>query len=241
MVSLILIHWIVISQVGCAIHLLNNLVQNMISSIRLKKNSWQKLLSNLCFYISSSSTKERVMEDASNKNPRQTAGFISLLTFSWLGDILKLGSKHPLEEKHLFPLERSFQAKDLVDFLEREWSAEVRWSQQTRTKPRLWRAMLRIIPYREYIILALLRIFYSLSMNLLPLMVWLFLKSISSGSSEISYASSLPFVVCISVTSVARNMFGMHGVFKGEMCSIRFKVAVVGLVYKKVFIFMKYD
>ena len=181
------------------------------------------------------------MEDASNKNPRQTAGFISLLTFSWLGDILKLGSKHPLEEKHLFPLERSFHAKDLVDYLEREWSAEVRWSQQTRTKPRLWRAMLRIIPYREYIILALLRIFYSLSMNLLPLMVWLFLKSISSGSSEISYASSLPFVVCISVTSVARNIFVMHGIFKGEMCSVRFKVAVVGLVYKKVFIFMKYD
>ena len=74
------------------------------------------------------------MEDASNKNPRQTAGFISLLTFSWLRDILKLGSKHPLEEKHLFSLERSFQAKNLVHFLEREWSAEVRWSQQTRTK-----------------------------------------------------------------------------------------------------------
>ena len=188
-----------------------------------------------------SSTKERVMEDASNKNPRQTAGLISLLTFSWLSNILKLGSKHPLEEKHLFPLERSFQAKDLVDYLEREWLAEVRWSQQTRTKPRLWRAMLRIIPYREYIILALLRIFYSLSMNLLPLMVWLFLKSISSGSSEISYASSLPFVVCISVTSVARNILVMHGTFKGEMCSVRFKVAVVGLVYKKVFIFIKYD
>ena len=70
-------------------------------------------------------------------------------------------------------------------------------------------------------------------------MVWLFLKSISSGSSEISYASSLPFVVCISVTSVARNMFVMHGIFKGEMCSVRFKVAVVGLVYKKVFISIK--
>ena len=176
------------------------------------------------------------MEDASNKNPRKTAGFISFSS-----DILKLGSKHPLDEKHLFPLERSFQSKDLVDFLEREWSAEVRWSQQTRTKPRLWRAMLRIIPYREYIILALLRMFYSLSMNLLPLMVWLFLKSISSGSSEISYASSLPFVVCISVTSVARYIFVTHGLFKGEMCSVRFKVAVVGLVYKKVFIFIKYD
>ena len=160
------------------------------------------------------------MEDASNKHPRQTAGFISLLTFSWLSNILKQGSKNPLEEKHLFPLERSFHAKDLVDFLEREWLAEVRWSQQTRTKPRLWRAMLRIIRYREYIILALLRIFYSLSMNLLPLMVWLFLKSISSGSSEISYASSLPFVVCISVTSVARNIFVTHGLFKGEMCQL---------------------
>ena len=54
------------------------------------------------------------MEDASVRNPREKAGFFSLLTFSWINDILKLGSKQPLEEKHLFPVETSNQAERLV-------------------------------------------------------------------------------------------------------------------------------
>ena len=173
------------------------------------------------------------MEDTSVRNPRETAGFLSLLTFSWLNNVLNFGSKQPLEEKHLFPLETSLRADRLVGDLEREWLAEERASKQYRTKPRLWRAMMRIISYKDYIILALLRILYSLTMNFLPLMLWLFLKSISSGS-EISYTSTLPFVICITVMSFARSVFVTHGEFKAEMWSLRLKVAVVGLVYKKV-------
>ena len=55
-----------------------------------------------------------MMEDVSVQNPKETASFLSLLTFSWLNNVLKLGSKQPLEEKHLLPLETSFQAEKLV-------------------------------------------------------------------------------------------------------------------------------
>ena len=173
------------------------------------------------------------MEDASIQNPRETAGFLSLITFSWLNNVLKFGSQHPLEEKHLFPIETSFRAEKLVGDLEREWLAEERASQQNRTKPRLWRAMMRIISYRDYITVGILRIFYSMAMNVFPLILWFFLKSIFSVS-EISYSSTLPFVICISVVSMARSVFANQCIFKAEMLAIRLKVALIGLVYKKV-------
>ena len=45
---------------------------------------------------------------------RLKAGFFSLLTFSWINNVLKLGSKQTLEEEHLVPIETSDQAEKLV-------------------------------------------------------------------------------------------------------------------------------
>ena len=173
------------------------------------------------------------MEDASVRNPREKAGFLSLLTFSWINDILKLGSKQPLEEKHLFPVDTSNQAERLVADLEREWLAEERVSEQNRTKPRLWRAMMRVISYREYITVAFLRCFYGITLNVLPLFIWFFLKSISTAS-DVSYKTTLPFVVCIQcLVAAVRSACEAQALFRVEMIAVRLKVAMIGLVYKQ--------
>ena len=171
------------------------------------------------------------MEDTPVRNPRDDAGFLSLSSFSWMNNVLKLGSKQPLEEKHLFSVETSLQAERLVADLEKEWLAEERASEQNRTKPCLWRAMMRVISCRDYVTVAFLRIFYSLAFNIFPLIVWLFLKSIST-SSEISYKATLPFVIGISLVAFTTTMCSNHGSFKAEMISTKLKVATTGLVYK---------
>ena len=173
-----------------------------------------------------------MMEGTPLQNPREKAGFLSLLTFSWMSNVLKLGSKKPLEEQHLFEVEASDQAERLVADLEREWLAEERASEQNRTKPRLWRAMMRVIPCRDYVIAALLRMLYVIAFNIFPLMTWFFLKSIST-SSEISYKATLPFVIGISLVVFTITLCSNHGSFKAEMISIKLKVATIGLVYKK--------
>ena len=172
------------------------------------------------------------MEDTPVRNPRNQASFFSQLTVSWINDVLKLGSKQPLEEKHLFPVETSNQAERLVADLEREWQAEERASEQNRTKPRLWKAMMRVISRRDYVIALFLRMFYFIAFHLFPLIVWFFLKSIST-STEISYKSTLPFVVGISLVAFVRTLCSNHGVFKMDMISTKLKVAMTGLVYKK--------
>ena len=173
------------------------------------------------------------MDDAPNHNPRETASFISILTFSWISQVLKFGSQHPLEEKDLFPLETSFQAEKLTGDLEREWLAEKRASEQSRRPPRLWRAMTRVVSYRDYITLGILRILFSFLFNVMPLVVWFFLRSISSASDR-NYTSTLPFILCISVASAARSVIARQGYFRAEMIAIKLKVALIGLVYKKV-------
>ena len=181
------------------------------------------------------------MDDTPVRNPRDDAGFLSLLTFSWINNVLKLGSKQPLEEKHLFTVEASFQTERLVADLEREWLAEERTSEQNRTKPRLWKAMMRVIPCRDYITMAFLRMFYSIAFNIFALIVWFFLKSIFS-SSEISFKATLPFVIGMSLVSLTRTFCIGHGIFKAEMVVTKLKVALIGLVYKKasiVHVFLK--
>ena len=173
------------------------------------------------------------MEDTSFGNSRHKAGYLSLLTFSWISNILKLGSKQPLEEKHLCEVETSYQTERLVADLEREWLAEERSSEQNRRKPRLWKAMMTVIPCRDYITMAFFRSFYSITFNVLPLIVWFFLKSISTVS-EISYMKTLQFVVGICLVAVARSTCQTHAVFKIQMIALRLKVGIIGLVYKKV-------
>ncbi|KAL9978598.1 hypothetical protein ACROYT_G016133 [Oculina patagonica] len=122
------------------------------------------------------------MEDAPVWNPRGKAGFLSLLTFSWISHVLKLGSKQPLEEKHLFAVETPYKTERLVADLEREWLAEEKWSEQNRTKLCLWKAMMRVIPYRDYSAMAFLRFCYTIALNFFPLLIWFFLRNISTAS-----------------------------------------------------------
>ena len=172
------------------------------------------------------------MEDASVRNPREKAGFLSLLTFFWMNDIMKLGSKQPLEEKHLFPVETSNQAERLVADLEREWLVEERASEQNGTKPRLWRAMMRVISYREYITMAFHRSLYTITFIALPVIVSYFLRSISTAS-DISYKTTLPFVIGISLVAITRSTGQAQATFNMELIATRMKVSLIGLVYKK--------
>ena len=160
-------------------------------------------------------------------------GFFLSDNFLLADDVLKLGSKQPLDESLLFRVDTSNRTERLVTELEREWVAEKRATAHQRTKPRLWRAMMRTISRRDYVIMALLRLCYSLTLHALLLLIWYFLRSISTGTG-ISYKTSLPFVIGIFLVTMMRTVVQSKAMFKAHVLAIRLKVAVVGLIYKKV-------
>ena len=179
------------------------------------------------------------MESVSSQNPREAASFFSRLTFSWMSDTLKIGSQRPLEEKHLFPLEATFQAEKLVADLEREWVEEERASAQNGSKPRLWKAKTRIISCKDYITVMILRMLYSFAFNLLPVFLWFFLKSISTEQGT-RYRTTLPIVIFISLASTSRSLLVSQRYFRAKMIAVKLNVALTGLVYKKVGQFLHY-
>ena len=199
--------------------------------VRIIIHATQMVLYPLDFLLGRSLTY--IMEDCSVKNPQSQAGFLSLLTFSWMTEILKFGAKQPLGEKDLFTIESSYQSEKLVNDLESEWLAEERASEQNRTRPRLWRAMMRTISHREFITLAIHRLLVSLTFNGTPLMVYFFLRRIAEDSEK-SYVAALPFVLCFALVPTVRSICMSQWVFKSQMVAIRLKVAMVGFVYKRV-------
>ena len=92
---------------------------------------------------------------------------------------------------------------------------------------------MRTISRRDYVIMALLRLCYSLTLHALPLLIWYFLRSISTCTG-ISYKTSLPFVIGIFLVTMMRSVVQSKAIFKAHVLAIRLKVAVVGLIYKKV-------
>ena len=97
--------------------------------------------------------------------------------------------------------------------------------------------MMRVIPTRDYITVALLRFCYLITFNVLPFIIWYFLKSVTTAS-EISYKATMSFVVGISLAAFGRSVCTGHGIIKSEMISTRLKVATIGLVYKKASIYL---
>ena len=174
------------------------------------------------------------MEELSVKNPKNQAGFLSSLTFSWMTGILKLGYKKPLEEKHLFEVDSEFHAEKLVADLEMEWLAEQRSCHARKTKPRFWRAMMRTISSKAYLVIMILRILYSLCFSGMPLLIWFFLKTIASTDSQESFLKILPLVLSFALVSMIKSFSLIHLVFKGETAAIKLKASMIGFVQKRV-------
>lgn len=182
---------------------------------------------HLAMDIHSQKTKDK------RQSPMERAGIFSMLFFWWMNDTLKLGSKRPLQDEDLFPLQDEFKTEALVDKLEMEWYKETNSCAHENKHPRLWKVMFRMFSCKRYLILGAVKLAHSVSSILLPVTVWLFLKSLYEDAS-VNQASTVLRVVGISVATVVKGMSHHHSFFLAGICGMQLKVSVIGLIYKKV-------
>ena len=169
------------------------------------------------------------------QGPMENANIFSLLFFWWMNDTLKLGSKRPLQDEDLFPLQDEFKTEALVEKLEREWYKENDSCARKNKHPRLWKVMFRMFSHKKYLIFATVKLIHSVCNILLPVMVWLFLRSLSEGIN-VNQASTTLGIFGISVVTVVKGMSHHHAFFLGGIYGIQLKVSVIGMIYKKVFL-----
>ncbi|KAJ7322782.1 hypothetical protein OS493_032967 [Desmophyllum pertusum] len=175
-----------------------------------------------------------------NKNPRDGASALSIMFLWWMNDVLRLGNKRPLTEKDLFPIPEDYEAEVLVEKAEQCWFDELKMSQSKNMTPRLWKAMLRLIPWKSRFVMIILRTLWSLSFAFLPLCVWLVLKTINDGPNmDMKFA--FVFVALLGLLTTIRAASTQHYDYFTELWGLKLKVALIGLVYKKVLSLNRYS
>ena len=78
-----------------------------------------------------------------------------------------------------------------------------------------------------------LQVLRSLSFSLLPLCLWLLLKVLNDGS-ELNTKFAFSYVVLLGAMSVVQAVTTQHYDYLTELWGLKLKVALIGLVYKKV-------
>jgi len=174
------------------------------------------------------------MENVSKKNnPRDTASWLSIMFFWWMNDVLTLGSKRPLTDEDLFPLLDDYKAEVLVEKAERCWFDELKRSQLKNTKPRLWKAMVGLISWRSRFVMIIFLTLRCVSFVCLPVCLWLVLKTLNDGPNmDMKWA--FIYVALLGITSVIQGASTQHYNYTTELWGLKLKVALIGLVYKKV-------
>ena len=147
--------------------------------------------------------------------------------------MLKQGNKRPLIEEDLFHLPEDYKAEILVEEAERYWLEELKRSQSRGKKPRLWKAMVRLIPWKSGLIMIILKTLESLSFVFLPLCLWLVLKALNDGPDLDMKLVSI-YVALLGLTSLIKALTTHHYEYLTELWGLKLKVALIGLVYKKV-------
>lgn len=168
-----------------------------------------------------------------SQNPRDGTNWLSVVFFWWMNDVLKLGNKRPLTDEDLFPPLEDYKADVLVDNAEKYWFEELKKSESVKRKPRLWKAMVSLIPWKSGLVMLMLKTLQSLSFVFLPVCLWLVLKTLNDGPNiDMKYA--LIYVATLGVTSVVKALTTQHYDYLSELWGLKLKVALIGLVYKKV-------
>ena len=175
----------------------------------------------------------RDAKEKQETNPKKDANCFSLLTFWWVGAILRKGNKTSLNDTDLYPLLEEDKSQRLVEFAEREWKEEVRRCQAKGTKPRLWKCLLRMLPWTDLVLVALLKLLQSATTIALPVMLWFLLGSLPD-SPTLDHQAAFGWVSGLCVTALASALSGAHWTYVSDMWGIRLKTATIGLVYKKV-------
>ena len=170
------------------------------------------------------------------RNPKVNANILSILLFWWMNKILNLGSKRTLQSEDLLPLLEGDTAEILVETVVTEWKEQIQLARREGRHPKLWKAIMRVIPPKGYVTLVVLRLLSSASYIGLLLLIWFFLRFLSDSSATSTLTSSL-YIVGIGAVSLVRALCFHHSDHFCELWGMRLKVSVIGIVYRKVWPF----
>ncbi|XP_078371200.1 ATP-binding cassette sub-family C member 4-like isoform X2 [Oculina patagonica] len=169
-------------------------------------------------------------------NPKKHANIFSILSFWWVGQLLAIGNKRPLENDDLFSLLDEDKTQTSTEKLQRTWNEETtgRASNKSGSKGyRLLKAIIRAFPCTDYMFILTVGLLPGVCNVLQPVFLSLLLPELMKPSLEESWwAYVYAAGICLSsfVRAICAHQFGFHS----RILALRWKSATIGIVYKKV-------
>lgn len=175
-------------------------------------------------------------KSTNKENPRRNANIFSILSFWWLNNFLFTGSRRSLENEDLFPLLEEDKTKTSTEKLQQIWAeleSEERDTFKKQNGNRLFRALLRMLPWTDYFYLAGMVILQAILKVLRPLFLSLLLLELMKGSDEVHWLAYL-FGAAICLSQFGDSLCFHQFMYNAALMSLRWKSGTIALIYQKV-------
>ena len=169
------------------------------------------------------------------ENPKKNASIFSILSLSWVGHILTIGNKRPLENDDLFPLLDEDKTQTSTEKLQLTWEEETakRVPGKRGNGFRLLRALLRMFPWTDYMVLLFAVLIDVAATIFQPVFLSLLLMELINTSAEESWWAYF-YAAGICLSTLVRVTSEYYAVYNGDLLALRWKSATIGIVYQKV-------
>ena len=142
------------------------------------------------------------------------------------------GNERALEENYLIPLEKENTSFFLIEKLQSKWNDEQTKCKKNGKKPKLWKSVLKMLSFKDVLVLFLVGGIISLCRILQPLFLgYLFVSLITTKPHHnyLLYGCAL----AMGINAFIRSLCIHHFNYRCELLGIRISSAVKGLVYYK--------
>lgn len=167
-----------------------------------------------------------------SSHPLSSANFLSHLTFWWMNDIFKIGSKRPLNQSDFLPLHEKDRTRDLTERLQTIWNDHVQECNiNGKRQPKLWKCVYKTISFRDILLpmcFWLTEMVFRVSQ---PLVLGFLLLLLSSNEIHRSLAYACCVVLTLSGLSTACTHYSAY---MCDLLGMRLSSAIKGIIYIKV-------
>ncbi|XP_018420640.1 PREDICTED: multidrug resistance-associated protein 1-like [Nanorana parkeri] len=176
---------------------------------------------------------ERISASGKNENPENKVSFISRVTYSWYSRIITLGYRKPLEREDLIDLNEDESSYNIYPAFEKNWRKEI--AQQGKKdsssrKTSLLRALWSTFKY-SLIYVALMKVMADVlaftSPQILKQMITFCEKQ--SGDSRTGYMFAVSLLIVTILQTLILQLYQRYNM----LTAVKFKTAVIGMIYKK--------
>ena len=171
-------------------------------------------------------------DDTNNTfHPLRTANIFSIITFRWMNDVLEAGNKHPLEQSDVLPLHDNDKAKVLAESLKKEWNSHIDNCKKGKTKPKLWKSVLKTISLRNICIAWSLMLLESFGRIMQPILVGFLVQFLRNPDQDPSI-----LYCCAALMSFNGLLYILahSGNFYLDLLGMKLRGALQTIVYHKV-------